>query len=104
MGGATALVDAIDHPEIVRRLIVVSAGSPRTASTPRYGEVAGHIGRGLQGAGDGAGQKEPRRRFDPSAVFIVRVRAFMMAFKGWPESDVRGIKAPTLLGHRPTPT
>ena len=68
VGGAVALHLAINHPELVRKLIVSSASFHAKSPNPdKLQELLDKLGR------------------------------FDAGFTGWAEADIRGIAAPTLL-------
>jgi pimeloyl-ACP methyl ester carboxylesterase len=98
MGGATALRLAIDHPDLVRRLIVISAGYNKESFYPSI--VAQWPGMSPDGF-KGTPMEQAYQQLAPDPkhwpLFVAKMKALMLSFKGWPESDVKAVKAPTLL-------
>lgn len=98
MGGATAVRLAIKHPDLVRKLVVVSAGYDRASFYPSI--IAQWPGMSVEGfKGTPMEQAHMEKAPDPKhwRVFVGKMKNFMMSFKGWPASDVQAIKAPVLL-------
>ena len=98
MGGRVALRLTIQHPDLVRKLVVVSAGYSNDGFYPMT--MTGWPSLSHEAlAGTPMQQAYAERAPDPSRWpgFVGKVREAMMSFKGWPPEEIRAIKAPTLL-------
>jgi len=97
-GGQTAMQMGISHPEIVGKLVVVSAFYPRDGAYPWLWEgmelatldkMPGPLKEAyLAITHDNAGL----------LAMFNRDRHRMLHFKDWPDEEIRSIKAPTLEG------
>lgn len=98
MGGQTALRLTIRHPDLVRKLVVVSAPYNNEGFYPAV--VAGWADMSPQFfVGTWMEQAYRRTAPDPNhfPVFMAKVKHSLVEFKGWPASDIQSIKVPTLL-------
>lgn len=96
-GGSIALQMGIRHPDLVRKLVVASTMFKRDGVNPMLWEMLGHAS--LQDMP--AGLKEAYLKVAPhpeqlQALHDKSVRR-MLDFKDWPETDIRGVAAPTLV-------
>jgi pimeloyl-ACP methyl ester carboxylesterase len=89
LGGATALRLAIRHPDLVRKLVTVSASYNNEGFYPSI--VAGWPYMSAQAYA----QTAPNPKHWP--VFVENVKHALIDFRGWPAADIQSIKAPTLL-------
>lgn len=96
-GGSIAMQLAIRHPELVRRLVIVSAMVRRDGLRPGFWE--GMERATLADMPDVL--KEAYRRSSPHperlASFHDKSVQRMLAFRDWPEAAVRSISAPALV-------
>jgi pimeloyl-ACP methyl ester carboxylesterase len=98
MGGGVALRLAAEHPELVRKLVVVSAHHKVDAFYPSVRAMwPGMSPEGF--AGTPMEQAYLATAPDPKRwpIFVEKMKQFMLSTKDWPDSKVRSIKAPTLL-------
>jgi pimeloyl-ACP methyl ester carboxylesterase len=98
MGGAAALQLAIRHPALVRRLVVISAGfrsdSTHQAAIDMFPSITPEMF-----AGSPMEEAYLRLAPDPARfpVLVEKLRTLDTTPFAWPEEDVRGIAAPTLV-------
>ena len=98
LGGVTALRIAVRHPDLVRKLVIVSASYSNEGFYPAI--VASWPGMSPQAlARTPMEQAYAQVAPDPQhwPVFVDKLKHALMDFKGWPASDIQSIKAPTLL-------
>jgi uncharacterized protein YndB with AHSA1/START domain/pimeloyl-ACP methyl ester carboxylesterase len=98
MGGMTALGLATRHPDLVRKLVVVSA--PFNNSGMRPENLAGMMAltpEALAGSPQEAAYRQTAPNPDDWGSLLSKVGPMQRDFKGWPAEDVRAITAPTLL-------
>jgi pimeloyl-ACP methyl ester carboxylesterase len=98
LGGMAALRIAVRHPELVRKLVLVSTSYGNSGFYPSI--VAGWPGITPEGfAGSPMEQDYLRTAPHPEhwPVFVDKMKHLLMDFEGWPASDIRSIAAPTLL-------
>jgi pimeloyl-ACP methyl ester carboxylesterase len=98
LGGMTALRLAMRHPNLVRKLVIVSASYNREGFYPAI--IAMWPDMSAEGFAGSPGeqaylQSAPNPKHWP--VFIEKMKHFMMSFQGWPAAEVQSIKAPTLI-------
>jgi len=98
LGGRVALRLTILHPDLVRKLVVVSAGYSNDGFYPMTMTGWPSLSHETL-AGTPMEQAYAERAPDLSRWpgFVGKVREAMMSFKGWPPEEIRAIKAPTLL-------
>jgi pimeloyl-ACP methyl ester carboxylesterase len=98
MGGATALQVGIRHPDLVRRLVVVSAGYSPAGNQPELLPMMETI---TADAFAGSPWLEMHARVAPRPgdfpTLVEKVKAMEFAFKGWPADDVRSMRPPTMV-------
>ena len=98
VGGATALHLAIEHPEVVRRLIVSSASFHPDGDRPENSEAVGELTVDLI-AGTPMEQAYLSKSPHPDRLqgLLDKLGTFDEGFPGWSDADVEGIAAPTLI-------
>jgi pimeloyl-ACP methyl ester carboxylesterase len=96
-GGHIAIQLALDHPELVRRLVVVSAMTSRDGADPGFWE-------GFKSATLDQMPRELKEAYLASAphpeqlpTFFAKSVKRMLEFEGWAPEQVKAIRAPTLL-------
>jgi pimeloyl-ACP methyl ester carboxylesterase len=98
LGGIVALQVAIRHPQLVRKLVVVSATYTRAGSYP---EVASGISQIRPEMFDGSPWRAAYDRVAPDpagfATLVQKVVALASTPMDWPAESVKAIPAPTLL-------
>jgi pimeloyl-ACP methyl ester carboxylesterase len=98
MGGATALQLAIRHPDLVRKLVVASAGYRSDSMHPEALEMFPSITPEMFA---GSPIEEAYRRTAPDPGDFPKLVAKLSALDttpfAWPEEDIRGIAAPVLI-------
>lgn len=98
LGGQVALRLAVKHPDLVRKLVLVSTTYGQDGWYPSIsGSWPGMNAQALKGTP--MEQAYLQTAPDPSrwAAFVDKMRTALTGFKGWPESDIRSIKAPALV-------
>lgn len=98
MGGMVSLRIAIRHAERVSRLVAVSTPYNIEGYLPSV--VAGWPGMTPEVlAGTPMEQVYAQTAPDPDhwPVFVAKMRASLMSFKGWPDSDIQSIQSPTFI-------
>jgi len=98
LGGTVALQIAMRHPDLVHKLVVVSAPYSQEGYYPSV--IAGWPDLSAEAfAGTAVEQAYFQTAPDPEhwPVFLEKVKHALMSFKGWPASDIQVIKAPTLI-------
>lgn len=96
LGGVIALRMGMRYPSQVRKLVVLSGVySP----DGYYPAIAAHWPTAQDLAGSPLEKEYLRIAPHPShwPIFVGKLRQELIDFKGWPESEVRTIKAPTLV-------
>ena len=98
LGGATALQLAIRHPALVRRLVIISAGFRSDAMLPEAVALFPAITPEMF-AGSPEEMEYQRLAPDPDGFpkLVEKVKALQTTDYAWPEDDIRGIAAPTLI-------
>ena len=98
MGGGVALQVAIRHPEIVRQLVVVSASYTSAGAHPELLEMIPSITPEVFA---GTPIEEDYLRTAPNPedfpTLVAKLKRLDMVPFAWPQEDIRGISAPTLL-------
>ncbi|CAL1517254.1 alpha/beta hydrolase [Chitinophaga sp. MM2321] len=96
-GGSTAMQIGIRHPDIVRKLVVASAFYKRDGAYPQLWTFM------QQATLDNMPQqlKDAYLRINPDTKGLSAMhdkdRQRVLSFKDWPDSDIRSIKAPTMI-------
>jgi len=97
-GGGAALQLAIRHPEVVRKLVVASASYTSDGMHPELLEITPTI---TPEAFAGSPIKEAYLRTAPNPDdfpnLATKLKRLDMEPFAWPQEDIRGIEAPTLL-------
>ena len=98
VGGAVALYMAVKHAELVRRLIVSSASFHPDGDRPENAEAVGAMTVDMI-AGTPMEQDYLAKSPNPDRLqdLLDKLGAFDEGFTGWPDADIEGIAAPTLI-------
>jgi pimeloyl-ACP methyl ester carboxylesterase len=98
MGGAVALQVAIRHPEVVRKLVVASASYTSEGAHPELLEMIPTITPEIFA---GSPIEEEYLRLAPNPedfpTLVAKLKRLDMEPFAWPQEDIRGITAPTLI-------
>jgi pimeloyl-ACP methyl ester carboxylesterase len=98
MGGGVALQVAIRHPEVVRKLVVVSAAHTSESMHPELLEMIPSVTPEMFA---GSPIEEAYLRIAPNPddfpTLVAKLKRLDLEHFAWPAEDVRGITAPTLL-------
>jgi pimeloyl-ACP methyl ester carboxylesterase len=98
MGGGAALQVAIRHPEVVRRLVVASAGYRFDGMPPEALAMFPSITPELFA---GTPMETEYKRLAPNPgdfpTLVDKLKTLDTTDFAWPEDDIRGIAAPTLI-------
>lgn len=96
LGGVVALRMGMKYPEQVNKLVVVSG---IYSADGYYPLLKQHWPTAEQLAGSEQEQEYVKVAPNPAhwTIFVEKVRAELIHFKGWDDSEVRTIKAPTLI-------
>lgn len=98
MGGGIALQLAIRHPDLVRRLVAVSASFN---SNGMYSELLEMIETITPEMFAGSPMEEGYRQVAPNpddfATLVAKLKQLDMEIQDWPPEDIRSIAAPTLV-------
>ena len=98
MGGGTALQLAVRHPELVRRLVVASAGYRYDAMPAEAIAMFPSITPEMFA---GSPMETEYHRLAPNpgdfAKLVEKLKTLDTTDFAWPEEDIRGIAAPTLI-------
>jgi pimeloyl-ACP methyl ester carboxylesterase len=98
MGGMTALQIAIRHPELVRKLVAISAGFSHEGLYPEIVEVAqANTVEAFAGSPLEQVYLQVAPNPDDWPVLIEKINALEAAGFDFPASDIEAIAAPTLL-------
>jgi pimeloyl-ACP methyl ester carboxylesterase len=98
LGGRVALRLTIQRPDLVRKLVVISAGYSNDGFYPMT--MVGWPSLSHEAlAGTPMEQAYAQTAPDPSRwpSFVGKIREALMSFKGWSPEEIRAIKVPTLL-------
>jgi pimeloyl-ACP methyl ester carboxylesterase len=98
MGGGAALQLAIRHPALVRRLVIISAGFRYDAMPPEAIAMFPSITPEMF-AGSPMETEHQRLSPDPDGFpkLVEKLKTLDTTDFAWPEDDIRGIAAPTLI-------
>jgi pimeloyl-ACP methyl ester carboxylesterase len=98
VGGAVALRLAIEHPELVRKLIVSSVSFHPDGDRPENKEAVGAMTVEMI-AGTPMEQAYLAKSPHPEKlqVLLDKLGAYDEGFPGWSDADIEGIAAPTLI-------
>jgi pimeloyl-ACP methyl ester carboxylesterase len=96
LGGVIALRLGVKYPSLVRKLVVVSG---LYSPDGYYPAINNHWPTVQDLAGTPLEMEYAQHALNPShwPIFVDKLDQALKNFKGWPESGVRSIKAPTLL-------
>jgi pimeloyl-ACP methyl ester carboxylesterase len=98
VGGAVALRLAVDHPELVRRLVVSSVSfhpdGDRGENTEAVAEMTVDM---IAGTPMEAAYRAKSPHPDRLQDLLSKLSHFDEGFPGWSDDDIRGIAAPTLI-------
>lgn len=98
MGGAAAIQVTIRHPDVVRKLVVASASYTSDGAHPEMLEMIPSI---TPEAFAGSPLEEDYLRTAPNPedfpTLVAKLKQLDMEPFAWPQEDIRGISAPTLL-------
>lgn len=98
MGGITALGLATRHPDLVRKLVIVSAPFNNDGMRPE--NIAGMLSLTPEALA-GSPQESAYLRAAPNpgnwATLLAKMGPLQRDFKGWPAEAIRAITAPTLF-------
>ena len=98
MGGGVALQVAIRHPEVVRKLVVVSAAHTSDSMHPDLLDLIPSITPEVfAGTPIEEGYLRTAPNPDDFPTLVAKLKQLDMEHFAWPPEDVRGIDAPTLL-------
>ena len=98
MGGGAAIQLAIRHPQLVRRLVVISAGFRYDAMPPEAIAMFPSITPEMFA---GSPMETEYQRLAPNPedfpVLVEKLKTLDTTDFAWPDDDIRGIAAPTLI-------
>ena len=98
MGGGAAIQLAIRHPQLVRRLVVISAGFRYDAMPPEAIAIFPSISPEMFA---GSPMETEYQRLAPNPedfpVLVEKLKTLDTTDFAWPDDDIRGIAAPTLI-------
>jgi len=98
VGGATALHLAIEHPELVRKLIVSSASFHPDGDRPENsGAVAEMTVEMIAGTPMEQAYRAKSPHPDRLQDLLDKLGTFDQGFPGWTDAEIEGIVAPTLI-------
>ena len=98
MGGTTALGLATRHPDLVRKLVVVSAPYAHDGMRPEnIGGMLALTPEALAGSPQEAAYLQAAPKPDDWGSLLSKMGPLQRDFKGWPAESVQAISAPTLL-------
>lgn len=98
MGGAVALQVAIRHPGLVRKLVIVSASYTSDGMQPELHEMLPSITPEMfAGSPIEAAYLEVAPNPEDFPGLVEKMKRLDMTPFDWPEEDVRGIEAPTMI-------
>lgn len=98
LGGAVALQLAIDHPELVRRVVISSVAFHPDGNRGGNAEAVGEMTVDMI-AGTPMEQNYRARSPHPEKLqaLLTKIGAFLRDVPAWSDGDIRGIAAPTLI-------
>lgn len=98
LGGAVALQLAIDHPELVRRVVISSVAfhpdGMRGGNAEAVGEMTVDM---ITGTPMEQNYRAKSPHPDKLRSLLTKIGAFMRDVPAWSDDDIRGIAAPTLI-------
>jgi pimeloyl-ACP methyl ester carboxylesterase len=98
MGGAAGLQLAIRHPAAVRKLVLISTGFALDGAQPALVEMAPTITPEMFA---GSPMEQDYKRLAPNPAdfprLVEKIKGMDSTPFSWPEEDIRGIPAPTLI-------
>jgi pimeloyl-ACP methyl ester carboxylesterase len=98
VGGATALHLAIEHPELVRKLIVSSASFHPDGDRPENKTAVPELTvEMIAGTPMEQAYRAKSPHPDRLQVLLDKLGTFDEGFTGWSDADIEGIPAPTLI-------
>lgn len=98
IGGVTTLGLAINHPELVRKIVVSSAPFDLDGMRPEnIPAMEASTVEGLSGTPIEADYLAKSPNPDQLQVLLDKLAALMKGFPGWSEEDIRALTAPTLI-------
>src|SRR5215207_578598 len=98
MGGAAALQLAVRHPEVVRRLVLVSVSFRSDGAQPELNEMLPTITpEAFSGTPIEAAYKEVAPNPEDFPRLVEKMKRLDTTPFAWPAEDVRGIEAPTMI-------
>jgi len=96
-GGSTTMQIAIRHPELVNKIVVISANYRRDGMVPGFFESLQNATLESMPAPLQAAYLKVAPHKEHLQVMFEKDRDRMLAFKDWPDDQLRSIKAPALL-------
>src|SRR5215218_1024873 len=98
VGGGVALHLAIRHPELIRKLIVSSVSFHPEGDRPENSDAVGALTVDMI-AGTPMEQEYRSKSPHPDRLqdLLDKLGNFDQGFTGWPDADIQGIAAPTLI-------
>ena len=98
LGGAVALHLAVEHPDVVRKLVVGSIAFSTDGMRPENATAVGGMTVDMI-AGTPMEQEYAAKSPNPDKlqVLLDKIGAFLADTQGWSDDQIRGIAAPTLI-------
>lgn len=98
MGGTTAVELAIDHPDVVRKLVVISSPYKRDGWYPEvYASIENITPEAFTGSGLPEAYAEVAPNPDGWATLVEKLKKLDLEYVGRTPEEFRSIKAPTLI-------
>jgi pimeloyl-ACP methyl ester carboxylesterase len=98
VGGAVALRLAIEHPELVRRLVVCSVSFSPDGDRPENKDAVPELTvEMIAGTPMEAAYRATSPHPDRLQTLLDKLGSFDEGFLGWSDADIEGIAAPTLI-------
>jgi len=98
VGGAVALRLAIEHPELVRRLVVCSVSFAPDGDRPENRDAVPELTvEMIAGTPMEAAYRAKSPHPDRLQTLLDKLGSFDEGFRGWSDADIEGIAAPTLI-------
>jgi pimeloyl-ACP methyl ester carboxylesterase len=98
MGGAVAMQVAIRHPEVVRKLVSISASSTSDAMQPELIEMIPTITPEMfAGSPRETTYKEVAPDPGQFPTLVEKLKTLHLTPFAWPDADIQGIAAPTMI-------